>query len=73
MLPMDALEIPKVCVPPRNTIEAFDTAVKPMFARKESVEVENQTLAALRDTILPRLMSGELRVGEASQQVEEHV
>ena len=73
MLPMDALEIPKVSVPPRNIIEAFDTAVKPMFACKEGVEVESQTLAALRDTLLPRLMSGELRVGAAREQVEERI
>ena len=32
---------------------------------------ENQTLATLRDTLLPKLMSGELRVGEARDQVEE--
>ena len=73
MLPMDALEIPKVPVPPRNIIEAFDTAVIPMFARKEGVEVESQTLAALRNTLLPRLMSGELRVGAAREQVEERI
>jgi len=65
MLPMDALEIPEVLIPLRGVVDAFDAAVKPMFARKESVEVENQTLATLRDTLLPRLMSGELRVGDA--------
>ncbi|WP_085795969.1 restriction endonuclease subunit S [Falsiruegeria litorea] len=34
---------------------------------------ENQTLATLRDTLLPRLMSGELRVREAKEQVEDFV
>ncbi len=73
MLPMDALEIPEICAPSHEVIEAFDEVVKPMFARQESLEVENQTLATLRDTLLPRLMSGELRVGEAKEQVEELV
>ena len=73
MLPIDALEIPEVLVPPRSVVEAFDAGVKPMFARKESIEVENQTLAHLRDTLLPRLMSGTLRVPAAREQVEELV
>ncbi|WP_417809314.1 restriction endonuclease subunit S [Thioclava sp.] len=70
MLPMDALEIPEVLIPSRTVVDAFDAVVKPMFARKESIEVENQTLATLRDTLLPKLMSGEIRVGEAREQVE---
>lgn len=70
MLPMDALEIPEVCTPPHDAVAAFDDVVRPMFARQESIEVENQTLATLRDTLLPRLMSGELRVGDAKEQVE---
>ncbi|WP_131822067.1 restriction endonuclease subunit S [Salipiger thiooxidans] len=70
MLPMDALELPEVLVPPHSVVEAFDAAAKPMFARKESIEVENQTLATLRDTLLPRLMSGDLRVGVARDEME---
>ena len=73
MLPMDALEVPEVCTPSYEVTKKFDDAVKPMFARKENIEVENQILATLRDTLLPRLMSGELRVGEAREQVEEVV
>lgn len=71
MLPMDALEIPEVCFPPHELIHAFDGIVEPMFARKESIELENQTLAQLRDTLLPRLMSGDLRVAAAREQVED--
>ena len=36
-------------------------------------EAESQTLANLRDTLLPKLLSGELRVPEAEKQVEEVV
>ncbi len=45
----------------------------PAFDRAISADIENQTLAALRDTLLPRLMSGELRIREAEKQVEEMV
>ena len=32
--------------------------------------IENQTLAELRDTLLPKLMSGEIRVADAKREVE---
>ena len=34
-----------------------------------SYHEENQRLAALRDTLLPKLLSGQLRIPEAEQQV----
>jgi type I restriction enzyme S subunit len=42
-----------------------------MFERLAMLTEENRNLAALRDTLLPKLMSGELRVGEARDQIEE--
>ncbi|NIY95456.1 MAG: restriction endonuclease subunit S [Oceanospirillaceae bacterium] len=60
----------RVDLPPERLIEAFDEVAGPMFARVHQVTTENQTLATLRDTLLPRLMSGELRVGEARDEVE---
>lgn len=50
--------------------EAFKQQTGALFDRISTACEENQTLAALRDTLLPRLMSGELRVGEAKEQVE---
>ena len=35
-----------------------------------SNQKENQTLAELRDTLLPKLMSGEIRVKDAEREVE---
>ncbi|AUM73670.1 restriction endonuclease subunit S [Paracoccus jeotgali] len=43
------------------------------FARMKELMDENRTLATLRDTLLPRLMSGALRVGAARALVEEVV
>ncbi|MFC0279171.1 restriction endonuclease subunit S [Falsigemmobacter intermedius] len=50
-----------------DVLSAFNSEVKPMFERREALLCENQTLANLRDTLLPRLMSGELRVGAAKE------
>ena len=36
--------------------------IKPVFDFKEELGKENDRLASLRDTLLPRLMSGELKV-----------
>lgn len=48
----------------------FNEQVNVLRLRSERLQSENQTLANLRDTLLPRLMSGELRVGEAREQAE---
>ncbi|TAK36961.1 MAG: restriction endonuclease subunit S [Chloroflexota bacterium] len=40
----------------------FEEMVRPLRARMEALLLESRTLAALRDTLLPRLTSGELRV-----------
>lgn len=52
---------------------AFQESVSPMIAKIEASKTENQTLATLRDSLLPKLMSGEIRVGEAREQVEDVV
>jgi type I restriction enzyme S subunit len=50
---------------------AFKDMAKSMFERLAMLTEENRNLAALRDTLLPKLMSGELRVGDARDQIEE--
>ena len=52
-------------------LEAFADRVDVCLARICSLIEENQTLATLRDTLLPKLMSGEIRVGQAREQIEE--
>ena len=46
---------------------AFDTHVSPLFKKVIVNRAENQTLALTRDFLLPKLMSGEIRVGEAEK------
>lgn len=50
---------------------AYSAVTAPWFDRIDELNLENRTLAALRDSLLPKLMSGELRVGEARDQIEE--
>lgn len=54
----------QVIMPEQKVFEDFETIVSPLFARIESLEKENSRLSLLRDTLLPRLMSGEQEVPE---------
>ncbi len=51
----------RVCTPPADLLQAFDKRIASVFDRAFTVAIESRTLAALRDTLLPRLISGELR------------
>jgi len=57
-------------VPDALVLSAFASEVMPLIERIEAGKRENQTLARLRDTLLPRLMSGAIRVGKAREQAE---
>jgi type I restriction enzyme S subunit len=48
--------------PPSTIVEAFERTLSPIDQRIESNETESRTLAAIRDALLPKLMSGEVRV-----------
>ena len=51
-----------LCLPPDSVIEDFCQIVTPMYDLIASNIVENQSLAKARDSLLPRLMFGELDV-----------
>lgn len=51
-----------VAIPPREIIDRFEMLVSPLDAIIRSNHKENYFLIALRDSLLPRLMSGELDV-----------
>ena len=56
--------IPTV-VPPPATLGAFDRLARPLYNMIVRNQRESRILAGLRDTLLPRLLSGELPVGDA--------
>ncbi len=56
-----------VVVPPSSVVAAFDRSADNQLARTLECRRESRTLAALRDTLLPRLISGALRVANSEQ------
>ena len=49
-------------VPDSKTIQEFNNFCLPIFEQQKVLETQNRTLAGLRDSLLPKLMSGELDV-----------
>jgi type I restriction enzyme S subunit len=72
MLPADGLGKPKFAVPPKAILDIFYKIVGPIQKRMDKVHEESLTLQDVRDTLLPKLISGEIRVKDAEKFVEEH-
>ncbi len=60
----------KITEPDPRVVEAFHTMSESLDVRIRSNVAESSTLSALRDTLLPRLISGELRLAESKKAVE---
>jgi type I restriction enzyme S subunit len=60
-----------VTVPVESAIPQLDTELGPLWDRALSAQQESLKLAELRNTLLPKLMSGEIRVREAERVVED--
>ena len=54
----------KLITPPEEVISCFSKPTKPLFDKIKVLSQESRRLAELRDTLLPKLMSGELKVGD---------
>jgi type I restriction enzyme S subunit len=67
MLPIDGVQKPLIVCPPRELVAAFDSLAMTAEHRRQEMVSESRTLAALRDALLPKLISGELRVKDAEQ------
>lgn len=61
-LKTDILKNYSVIVPKKKILKDFDGLVQPLFSQIECNAKENNKLTRLRDTLLPKLMSGELDV-----------
>ena len=59
-----------ILVPSREVATAFQEKIGVVFEMLKSNEQQAQTLATLRDTLLPRLISGQLRLPEAQAATE---
>lgn len=60
-------------VPPAMVIDRWMNVAEPLYQLVVKLEHETSILATLRDTVLPKLMSGELRVRDAERLVEDAV
>jgi type I restriction enzyme S subunit len=59
----------KIAIPSPQLIRAFTDIAKPMFDRINRNTEQSHTLATLRDTLLPKLLSGELSVAGFEKEV----
>jgi type I restriction enzyme S subunit len=59
-----------VTVPDAPLLERLGETMTPLFEKSIHCRLQSKTLADLRDTLLPRLISGKLRVSEAEKLVE---
>lgn len=53
-----------VIIPSDGELKAFDATIQPLFAQIRNLRAENDRLAYIRDTLLPKFMSGELDVSD---------
>jgi type I restriction enzyme S subunit len=60
----------KIQVPAREVCEQYSTIVRPVFEKAARNVEESRTLATLRDFLLPKLLSGEIRVRDAEKIAE---
>ena len=59
----------KVVSPPQEIVKQLKILIDPLFLKLKRNTLENQTLTTLRDTLLPKLISGEVRVKDIEQTI----
>ena len=62
-----------VVLPPTLVLREFGKLVQPLYAKIEANSEESVTLASIRDTLLPKLLTGEIRIRDAEKLVESHL
>ena len=71
--PVTYLRTIRLAIPPRRILDAFERIVSPILLQfRHNVEM-NGTLATLRDALLPKLISGELRLKQSDRALKDRV
>lgn len=70
LLTQTDLKAQRLVVPTKSILEIFSRIANSMYCRFDQSTAQIRTLAALRDMLLPKLISGELRVADAERIVE---
>lgn len=60
----DILNNIKLVIPPKSVFIEFENLIKPLFVKQGQIKDEIDKISLLRDTILPRLMSGEIKIND---------
>ena len=69
LLTQTALVAQKIVLGEQSIRDAFSSGIRPMFSRIVHNTRENQILVSVRDFLLPKLMSGEIRLRDAEHLV----
>ena len=67
------LAVYPISVPPPQVAEAYNKSLQSLMDRMKANIHQAQTLATLRDTLLPRLISGQLSISDTGLQIEEAI
>jgi type I restriction enzyme S subunit len=59
-----------VALPPEQVADTFTSLVQPLIQAINSHIMQSRTLAAMRDALLPKLLSGEIRVRDTERFAE---
>ncbi|MBF0185918.1 MAG: restriction endonuclease subunit S [Magnetococcales bacterium] len=70
MLPLAGVQQPQCIAPPQALVAVFDSIATSFALRREKNETESRDLATTRDLLLPKLITGEIRVRDAEMAVE---
>ena len=65
------LKVQPLLLPPLELLAHFHAATRELYRRVDKFHVESRILATLRDTLLPKLISGDLRVKDAERFVKD--
>jgi type I restriction enzyme S subunit len=66
----DSLQAYQIVIPPDSVLAEFEKTIAPLVSGIAAHGEESRTLTSLRDTLLPRLLSGELRLAKSEREME---
>ena len=61
------LEVSEILIPQMDILAKLDAIINPLFSQIIEMKCENRNLATIRDILLPRLMSGTLKIDDLNR------
>jgi type I restriction enzyme S subunit len=69
--PASFLRSIQMLIPRTELLDAFDRQIGTIFTKARSITEQNLMLSQIRDALLPKLISGEIRIPDAERMFEE--